>query len=83
MLSSRYFRSFDPWTSRIETGGAVRVSQDGGVTWHERGNAGASPTTVTIDRRNRLYAALPGARIVRSTDGGRTFSQLTRLTRSR
>ena len=65
---------------RIEAGGAVRVSEDGGGTWHERGNAGGSPTTVTIDRRNRLYAALPGAIIVRSSDGGRTFSKLTRLT---
>ena len=65
---------------RIEAGGAVRVSEDGGATWRERGNAGGSPTTVTIDRRNRLYAALPGAVIVRSSDGGRTFSKLTRLT---
>ena len=66
---------------RIEAGGAVRVSEDGGSTWRQRGNAGGSPTTVTIDRRGRLYAALAGARIVRSSDGGRTFSTLTRLTR--
>jgi hypothetical protein len=65
---------------RIEAGGAVRVSQDGGATWEERGDAGASATTMTIDRRGRLYAALPGAVIVRSSDGGRSFSQLTRLT---
>ena len=81
-LSGPAYLAWSPRGSlfRIETGGAVRVSEDGGVTWHERGNAGGSPTTVTIDRRNRLYAALPGAIIVRSSDGGRTFSQLTRLT---
>ncbi len=65
---------------RIEAGGAVRVSEDGGETWRERGNAGGSATTVTIDRRGRLYAALPGAEIVRSSDGGRSFSKLTSLT---
>lgn len=65
---------------RIEAGGAVRVSEDGGATWKERGNAGGSPTTVTIDRRGRLYAALAGGLIVRSSDGGATFSELTRLT---
>ena len=65
---------------RIEAGGAVRVSENGGATWQERGNAGGSPSTVTIDRRGRLYAALPGARIMRSADGGRAFWELTRLT---
>ena len=54
---------------RIEAGGAVRVSEDGGASWQERGNAGGSPTTVTIDRRGRLYAALAGARIVRPPTG--------------
>ena len=48
--------------------------------WQERGDAGGSPTTVTIDRRGRLYAALARARIVRCTHAGRTFLELTCLT---
>ena len=72
-------RSQDGPLFRIEAGGAVQASEDGGTTWTQRGNAGGSPTSVTIDRHKRLYAALAGGRIVRSSDGGRTFSKLTSL----
>jgi len=34
---------------------------------------------VTVDADGRLYAALAGARIVRSDDGGRSFAEVVRL----
>jgi len=64
---------------RVDAAGIVRVSEDGGETWAEAGNAGGPPTTVTVDAEGRLYVALAGARIVRSGDGGRSFVELVRL----
>jgi len=65
---------------RVDAAGAVQVSEDGGERWTEAGNAGAGPTTATADAEGRLYVALPGAVIVRSDDGGRTFAELATLT---
>ncbi len=64
---------------RVEAGGIVRASDDGGRSWKEAGNAGGPPSTATVDRRGRLYVALAGGIIKRSDDGGRTFTELTRL----
>jgi hypothetical protein len=65
---------------RVDAAGAVKVSEDGGERWTDAGNAGAGPTTATADAEGRLYVALPGAVIVRSGDGGRTFEELATLT---
>jgi hypothetical protein len=64
---------------RVDASGIVQVSEDGGESWEEAGNAGGPPTTVTVDSEGRLYAALAGARIVRSSDGGRSFEELVTL----
>jgi hypothetical protein len=64
---------------RVDAGGIVQASEDGGASWEQAGNVGGPPTTVTVDAEGRLYAALAGARIVRSSDGGRTFDELARL----
>jgi hypothetical protein len=64
---------------RVDASGIVQVSEDGGESWEQAGNAGGPPTTVTVDSRGRLYVALAGARIVRSDDGGRSFEELVRL----
>ncbi len=64
---------------RVDASGIVQVSEDGGESWEQAGNAGGPPTTVTVDSRGRLYVALAGARIVRSADGGRSFEELVRL----
>jgi hypothetical protein len=64
---------------RVEAGGSVNVSRDGGANWRETGNVDGSPSTATVDSRGRLYVALSGAVIKRSDDGGRSFSQVTRL----
>jgi hypothetical protein len=64
---------------RVDASGMVQVSDDGGESWEQAGNAGGPPTTVTVDSRGRLYVALAGARIVRSEDGGRSFEEFVRL----
>jgi hypothetical protein len=64
---------------RVDAGGVVQTSEDGGESWTEAGNAGGPPTTVTVDAEGRLYVALPGARIARSSDGGKSFEELVRL----
>jgi hypothetical protein len=64
---------------RVDAGGIVQASEDGGESWEQAGNAGGPPTTVTADAEGRLYVALAGARIVRSSDGGKSFRELVRL----
>jgi hypothetical protein len=64
---------------RIDAAGIVQASEDGGESWEETGNAGGSPTTVTVDDEGRLYVALAGGVIARSSDGGKQFEELVRL----
>jgi photosystem II stability/assembly factor-like uncharacterized protein len=64
---------------RVDASGQVQASEDGGETWREAGNAGGPPSTVKVDAAGALYAALPGAVIVRSEDGGRSFEELVTL----
>jgi hypothetical protein len=64
---------------RVDAAGTVMVSDDGGEQWEQAGSAGGGPTTVTVDAKGRLYVALAGAVIVRSDDGGRTFTELARI----
>jgi hypothetical protein len=64
---------------RVDAGGVVQASEDGGESWEQVGNAGGPPTTVTVDAEGRLYVALAGARIVRSSDGGKSFEERVRL----
>ena len=65
---------------RIEAGGAVRVSEDSGATWQRA----RQRRRVADDRDDRpagtAVRARCGREIVRSSDGGRSFSRLTRLT---
>lgn len=64
---------------RVDAAGIVQASEDGGDSWEQRGNAGGSPTTVTVDGEGRLYVALAGGVIARSSDGGKRFEELARL----
>jgi photosystem II stability/assembly factor-like uncharacterized protein len=64
---------------RVDAGGGVQVSEDGGERWKAAGNVGGSPSTITVDSEGRLYAALAGGSIVRSDDGGKSFAELTSL----
>ena len=65
---------------RVDASGAVKVSDDGGESWTDTGNAGGGPTAFTVDEDGALYVALAGGVITRSQDGGKSFSELARLT---
>ena len=61
---------------RIDPGGPVWVSADGGETWEERGSTGGEPRELTAASADELYAALLDGTVSRSADGGATWEQL-------
>ena len=62
---------------RIEPGGLIKVSTDGGEAWEERGTTGGEPQAMTADGET-LYVALIDGTIKRSTDGGQSFTDLVK-----
>jgi photosystem II stability/assembly factor-like uncharacterized protein len=60
---------------RIDPGGPVKVSTDGGTRWEDRGSTGGEPQALTIDGDGKLYAALIDGTVTVSEDGGRTFTE--------
>ena len=62
---------------RIDPGGPVKVSTDGGETWEDRGTTGGEPQAMTADGET-LYVALIDGTVKRSTDGGQTFTDLVK-----
>ena len=64
---------------RTDPGGAVKVTEDGGATWKDRGNVGLTVNELAIDEDGTLYASVPGGEVRRSTDGGATWKRLLRL----
>ena len=61
---------------RIDPGGPVWVSADGGETWEERGSTGGEPRELTTASADELYAALLDGTVTRSADGGATWEKL-------
>lgn len=61
---------------RIDPGGPVKMSADGGETWEDRGDTGGEPQALTADEEGALYAATLDGKVQRSGDGGRTWSAL-------
>jgi hypothetical protein len=61
---------------RIDPGGPVKVSTDGGGTWEERGSTGGEPQALSVDGDGKLYAALIDGTVTASEDGGKTFTEL-------
>ncbi len=59
---------------RIDPGGPVKVSTDGGMTWEDRGSTGGEPQAMTVDEDGKLYVALIDGTLKLSDDGGRTFT---------
>jgi hypothetical protein len=57
----------------VDPNGVVHVSDDGGKTWTERGNAGGQPGAVTATD-DQIFVATRDGRVVESTDGGSTFN---------
>jgi photosystem II stability/assembly factor-like uncharacterized protein len=58
---------------RIDPGGPVKVSADGGETWQDRGDAGGEPQALTADGEGTLYTASLEGTVKRSRDGGTTW----------
>jgi photosystem II stability/assembly factor-like uncharacterized protein len=59
---------------RIDPGGPVKVSTDGGNQWEDRGSTGGEPQAMTVDEAGKLYVALIDGTLKVSDDGGQTFS---------
>jgi len=61
---------------RIDPGGPVKVSTDGGETWEDRGSTGGEPQALTVDEAGALYAATLDGKVQKSVDGGRAWTPL-------
>jgi hypothetical protein len=59
---------------RIDPGGQVKRSFDGGETWARRGSTGGEPQALFAPTRRHLYVALSDGAIGESRDGGRTWT---------
>ena len=57
----------------VDPNGAVQVSDDGGQTWVQRGNAGGQPSALTATD-DEIFIATRGGHVVQSSDGGETFA---------
>jgi photosystem II stability/assembly factor-like uncharacterized protein len=60
---------------RIDPGGPVKVSADGGQKWEDLGTTGGEPQAMTVDDDGKVYVALIDGTLTVSDDGGRTFSE--------
>lgn len=58
---------------RIDPGGPVKQSADGGVTWTDTGSTGGEPTALAAADTQHLYAILLDGSVKASNDGGRTW----------
>ena len=61
---------------RLDPGGPVQVSADGGGSWEARGSTGGEPQALVADGPDTLYALLLDGTLKKSTDGGRQWSTL-------
>jgi hypothetical protein len=61
---------------RIDPGGPVKVSTNGGETWEERGSSGGEPQALAVDEGGGLYVATLDGKVQKSEDGGRSFTAL-------
>jgi hypothetical protein len=60
---------------RIDPGGPVRVSADGGQRWEDRGSTGGEPQALTVDDDGTVHVATLDGTLMVSSDGGRTFTE--------
>jgi hypothetical protein len=58
---------------RVDPGGPVKFSGDGGRTWRDRGTSGGEPQALFADAPQHLYAVLIDGTVEESQDGGVTW----------
>ena len=61
---------------RIDPGGPVKLSSDGGKTWEDRGTTGGEPQDMFATSADHLLVALIDGSVNESDDGGRTWTDL-------
>ena len=76
--TSRFAWADDGTLYRIDPGGPVKVSTDGGQKWEDRGSTGGEPQAMTVDEDGKLYVALIDGTLKVSDDGGETFTDQVR-----
>jgi hypothetical protein len=59
---------------RVDPGGPVKLSSDGGESWEERGTTGGEPQALFADSADHLVVALFDGTVKESDDGGRTWT---------
>lgn len=59
---------------RVDPGGPVKVSTDGGQRWEDRGSTGGEPQAMTVAEDGKVYVALIDGTLKVSEDGGETFT---------
>jgi photosystem II stability/assembly factor-like uncharacterized protein len=63
----------------VGTDGSVHVSSDSGTSWEQRGAVGGPPEAFTAADADTVVAAVAGINLlVRSDDGGQTFTTIAR-----
>lgn len=76
--NSRFAWAEDGTLYRVDPGGPIKVSTDGGEQWEDRGSTGGEPQAMTVDEDGKLYVALIDGTLKASDDGGQTFSDQVR-----
>jgi hypothetical protein len=61
---------------RIDPGGQVRVSTDGGRGWEDRGSTGGEPHALAVGDDGKVFAALLDGTVKMSDDGARGFTDV-------
>lgn len=59
---------------RLDPGGPLMLSRDGGGRWEEVGSTGGEPQALVATDPMTLYAMLLDGTVKRSADGGRTWA---------
>jgi hypothetical protein len=59
---------------RLDPGGPLMLSRDGGARWEEVGSTGGEPQALAAADATTLYAVLIDGTVKRSADGGRTWT---------
>ena len=72
--NSRFTWVEDGTLYRIDPGGPLKVSTDGGQQWEDRGSTGGEPQAMTVDEGGKIYVALIDGTLKVSDDGGQTFT---------